>query len=107
MRVVDFLRREPPGIVEISRVAVSTGAPENITLLAAAKIIHSHRGRIGGVSISIKPVSLYAIVVAVEENISLVECTHSSCKQEHACGLTGTLKRVQRGIEAHLKITHI
>jgi DNA-binding IscR family transcriptional regulator len=53
------------------------------------------------------PVSLYDIFMAMDEDISFVSCTHSECSQQTNCGVSNPLRRVQKGLEAFLKVTRI
>lgn len=52
--------------------------------------------------------SLYDVLHAMEEDMNVALCTHSSaCNQSHVCRISSTLKRLQRGMESLLKITKI
>lgn len=57
--------------------------------------------------LGVELISLYDIFVAMDEDISLVSCTHSECAQQTNCGVSSPLKRVQKGLEAFLKVTRI
>lgn len=100
LRVIDFLRRNKTS-ADIRAISVGTGVPESllrkiIGRLVVSGILISQRGRSGGISMEDKLYSLYEVLVAMGEDISLVKCTHESCSEIDRCGISTTLKRVQK-----------
>lgn len=75
--------------------------------LEKADIIISHKGRYGGVELIKKDISVYDILQAVGEDLSIAVCSHGSCSSSETCGITPTIANIQRGFDTILKITRL
>jgi Rrf2 family protein len=75
--------------------------------IVRAGICTSLKGRLGGIQIAHSDVMVYDVLGAVGEDLSVALCTESSCTKESSCRISPTLKRIQRGMEALLKITRV
>ncbi len=78
------------------------------TDLIRAGLCTSYKGRAGGIQIQKHEIMVYEVLSAMHEDLSLALCTESTgCKEESSCRVSPTLKRIQRGMEALLKVTKI
>ena len=75
--------------------------------LEKAGIIISHKGRYGGVELVKKDISVYDILSAVWEDLSIAVCSHGTCSSSETCGITPTIANIQRGFDTILKITRL
>lgn len=75
--------------------------------LEKATIITSHKGRYGGVELIKKDISVYDILSAVWEDLSIAVCSHGTCVSSEHCGITPTIANIQRGFDTILKITKL
>lgn len=75
--------------------------------LEKANIILSHKGRYGGVELVKKDISVYEILSAVGEDLSIAVCSHGKCASSENCGITPTIANIQRGFDTILKITRL
>ncbi len=76
--------------------------------LVARWICVSQKGRNGGVGLIGWNPSLFEVLQAMDEDMKIALCTRwSECNQQNECRISPTLKRLQHGMEALLKITKI
>lgn len=75
--------------------------------LEKAGIITSHKGRYGGIELQKKDTSVYEILSAVGEDLSITVCSHGSCSSSETCGIIPTIANIQRGFDTILKITKL
>lgn len=75
--------------------------------LEKAGIIVSHKGRYGGVELLKKDVSVYDILLAVGEDLSITVCSNGNCSSSETCGIVPTISNIQRGFDTILKITRL
>ncbi|MFB3820347.1 MAG: Rrf2 family transcriptional regulator [Candidatus Methylomirabilales bacterium] len=95
IRAALFLALQPPGTLSpVRTVSAQTGLPEPylakiVRQLAAAGLIHAHRGPGGGVALRLSPseISLGALLRAIEGPDGETECALGlqACSDDHPC----------------------
>lgn len=75
--------------------------------LEKASILTSHKGRYGGIELVKKDISVYDILLAVWEDLSITVCSSGKCSSSETCGIVPTISNIQRGFDTILKITRL
>lgn len=101
-----------PGIHTIGIISEKLSIKEPFLRKTANKlektdIIISHKWRYGGVELVKKDISVYDILSAVWEDLSIAICSHGKCDSSESCGITPTIANIQRGFDTILKITRL
>lgn len=110
-----YIAERSPQVVQIRDIAEYHGVSESclrliIADLAKAKIIETKQGRGGGVFLVKKSseISIYAVLLAVGEELGIVDCTRgNSCARQENCYSTHILSNLQRGMHSLLKMQTI
>lgn len=105
------LREGPDALSSIREIAEAYGISENhlmkvVNRLAQAGLLHTQRGRHGGLRLARDPAEtrLGDVVRLVEDNMALVECfgEGSTCPLTAGCHLSTALEQAQRDFLASL-----
>jgi len=105
------LREGPDALSSIREIAEAYGISENhlmkvVNRLAQAGLLHTQRGRHGGLRLARDPAEtrLGDVVRLVEDNMALVECfgEGSTCPLTAGCHLAAALEQAQRDFLASL-----
>lgn len=75
--------------------------------LEKAGIVLSRKGRYGGIELIKKDISVYDILLAVGEDLSITVCSSGKCSSSETCGIAPTIANIQRGFDTILKITRL
>lgn len=101
-----------PGIHTIGDISIALTSKEPFLRKIANRlentgIISSKKGRYGGVELARKWTSVYDILSAVGEDLSITVCSSGSCEFSHSCGISPTISNIQRWFDTILKITKL
>lgn len=76
--------------------------------LVRAGVLASELGRSGGVSLAKPDLSVYDVLAAAGEDLSVTACTHDGeCARSGSCGIEPIMIQLQRGMEAMLRLQRI
>jgi len=107
-----FAQEVGGGARSAREMAEATGLPaaavsKMLKILAAAELLHSHRGAKGGYSLARPPeeVTVAEILELLEGPIALMECTEGPghCHQESNCQVRAPWQRINHAIQGTLE----
>ena len=96
-------------LVNVTNLSQSTGVTEKyleqiIALMKKANIVSATRGASGGYKLTDTPnnITVGAVLRAVEDNLEIVDCLHSSCANHNKCVARNLWGKLYDNINSYL-----